>query len=234
MIVEALSRYRTRRPHSSTSSTLICVPCRAPVRVLSVLSCTDLQLERFWPFCCSPRSAVSRTSRIVYLCSSSSLVSARHPPPRKITVTSHRGGANAVAAANDFATTVLQDPWDMNQRTDVGWFVNSVDLPLAGFSSATFASGLFSGRVAARSQSLAARNGIAGAAPVGKIRQQLSDQREPVSESRRAHVRSQATATCCSRWSTNTIFDPPGLHTRTTSSPRPAGASTSSIWRRSG
>ena len=60
----------------------------------------------------------------------------------QITVT--LGGPGAVASANDFATTVFQDPWDMNQRTDVGWWLNSVDQPYAGFTTSTFANGLFS------------------------------------------------------------------------------------------
>ena len=33
-------------------------------------------------------------------------------------------GTGAVASADDFATTAFQDPWDMNERTDLGWFLN--------------------------------------------------------------------------------------------------------------
>ncbi len=81
-----------------------------------------------------------------------------------ITVTAPAGGANAVASANDYATTVLQDPWDMSQRTDVGWFVNSVDFPLAGFSSVNFANGVFSGTVSADPNIWLLETAFAGAA----------------------------------------------------------------------
>ena len=53
------------------------------------------------------------------------------PVSAQITVTLN--GAGTVASANDFATTVLQDPWDMNERTDLGWWLNSVDQPYPGF-----------------------------------------------------------------------------------------------------
>ena len=67
----------------------------------------------------------------------------------QITVTAPSGGANAVASANDFATQVFQDPWDMNERSDLGWWLNSVDFPYNGFSSANFSGGLFSGTIKA-------------------------------------------------------------------------------------
>ena len=44
-------------------------------------------------------------------------------------------GTNTVEAARDFATTAFQDPWDMSQRTDLGWFIHGVDQPRSGFSS---------------------------------------------------------------------------------------------------
>ena len=31
-------------------------------------------------------------------------------------------GTIAVKAADDFATRAFQDPWDMSQRTDLGWW----------------------------------------------------------------------------------------------------------------
>ena len=45
----------------------------------------------------------------------------------QISVTAPSGGANAVASANDFATQVFQDPWDMNERSDFGWWLNRED-----------------------------------------------------------------------------------------------------------
>ncbi|MEO7272124.1 MAG: hypothetical protein ABIX28_02385 [Vicinamibacterales bacterium] len=65
----------------------------------------------------------------------------------QITVTLN--GSGAVASANDFATAVFQDPWDMNERTDIGWWLNSVDQPYPGFNTATFANGLVTGTVSA-------------------------------------------------------------------------------------
>ena len=55
-------------------------------------------------------------------------------------------GVNAVKAANDFATRVFQDPWDMSQRTDLGWFLNGVDFPQPNLDTISFTSGIFSGR----------------------------------------------------------------------------------------
>ena len=37
------------------------------------------------------------------------------------------GGPPNVAAAEDFATRSFQDPWDMNERTDFGWFLHGAD-----------------------------------------------------------------------------------------------------------
>src|SRR5919201_140637 len=68
---------------------------------------------------------------------------------QSIAITAPAGGANGVASANDFATRVMQDPWDMNQRTDLGWWLNSVDAPSHGFSSVSFSGGVFPGTVAA-------------------------------------------------------------------------------------
>src|SRR5579871_4994727 len=37
-------------------------------------------------------------------------------------------------AADDFATLTFQDPWDMSQMTDVGWFTYSVDAPASNLT----------------------------------------------------------------------------------------------------
>ncbi len=52
-----------------------------------------------------------------------------------------------VASANDFATRTFQDPWDMNERTDLGWWLQAVDQPRSGFSTFNFAGSMFSGTV---------------------------------------------------------------------------------------
>lgn len=52
-------------------------------------------------------------------------------------------GAAAVRSAEDFATKTFQDPWDMNEVTDVGGFATSADQPASGLSNVSFAGGLF-------------------------------------------------------------------------------------------
>ena len=42
----------------------------------------------------------------------------------------------------------LQDRWDINERTDLGWFVNSVDQPGSNLSGVSFANGLFTATAA--------------------------------------------------------------------------------------
>ena len=81
-------------------------------------------------------------------------------------------GAPAVKAADDFATQTFQDPWDMNQRTDLGWILNSVDGPVPGINSVSFAGGLFTGVTANTDPSLFfLESGFpAGiSSPIGKI-----------------------------------------------------------------
>jgi hypothetical protein len=50
----------------------------------------------------------------------------------------------AIRPADDFATQAFQDPWDMSQRTDIGWFTFGVDSPPSNLQSPTVASGIFS------------------------------------------------------------------------------------------
>jgi hypothetical protein len=61
------------------------------------------------------------------------------------TVTQPSGGANVVAAADDFATRAFQDPWDMNERTDLGWWIFGSDQPFQNWSSVGFGNGVFTG-----------------------------------------------------------------------------------------
>lgn len=52
---------------------------------------------------------------------------------------------DTVKAASDYATEVLNDRWDMNERTDLGWTIFNVDeLPSPHLSDIAFAGGLFS------------------------------------------------------------------------------------------
>ena len=47
-------------------------------------------------------------------------------------------GAPAVRAGDDFATRAFQDPWDMSQRTDLGWWIYGVDQPVSGLGNPAF------------------------------------------------------------------------------------------------
>ncbi|MDQ3488165.1 MAG: hypothetical protein M3468_10590 [Acidobacteriota bacterium] len=53
-------------------------------------------------------------------------------------------GTRNVKAAQDFATRAFQDPWDMQQRTDFGAFLDGTDQPRPNFSGISFANGVFS------------------------------------------------------------------------------------------
>lgn len=63
----------------------------------------------------------------------------------QITVTAPVGTVT-VASADDFATRAFQDPWDMNQRTDFGWFLQGTDLPSPGLTNLSFTNGIFSAK----------------------------------------------------------------------------------------
>ena len=52
-------------------------------------------------------------------------------------------GSVAVASAEDFATRSFQDPWDMNERTDFGWFLYGADPPAPDLINPSFSGGLF-------------------------------------------------------------------------------------------
>jgi len=47
-------------------------------------------------------------------------------------------------AADDFATETFQDPWDMNQMTDLGWYTFGVDAPVSCLTNILFSGGIFS------------------------------------------------------------------------------------------
>ena len=151
----------------------------------------------------------------------------------QITVTAPSGGANAVASANDFATQVFQDPWDMNQRSDLGWWLNSVDYPQHGFSSFNFSGGLFSGTIAADPNvwlletnfpnlSTVGKNGAAFPINADVYRVVAIRMRDP--GRRPVHARSTGPPTRCTTRR--------ACRSRTSSRRRPVGASTSSTWRR--
>ena len=59
-------------------------------------------------------------------------------------VVTEPSGVVTVRQGNDFATQVFQDPWDMHERTDLGWFLNSLDQPASNLTGTAFAEGYFS------------------------------------------------------------------------------------------
>jgi hypothetical protein len=129
----------------------------------------------------------------------------------QITVT--LGGPSAVASAKDFATTVLQDPWDMNERTDVGWWLHSVDMPFRAFRARCSQAACSRARYRPI-EPLAARIGIAEPPGSGQERQTFSinaDLYRVVALRMRIASGYKANDYLLFNWSTNTIYDPPGL-----------------------
>jgi hypothetical protein len=87
-----------------------------------------------------------------------------------ITAVTSPSSATTIKAANDFATRAFQDPWDMNQKTDVGPFLGSNDAGSNGWAPGfAFSNGLFSGTTAAGDAQLwFLDTGNPFAAPLGK------------------------------------------------------------------
>jgi len=83
-------------------------------------------------------------------------------PQAIITITQPDGVDDVVGEGDDFATTVLGDPWDMNQQTDV--------LALHGLPGATISNGIlrYTSQSSASEVPLLCR-GLVGAMDVGKI-----------------------------------------------------------------
>src|SRR5437899_3311788 len=69
------------------------------------------------------------------------------PAAAQFSVTQPAGATPiSIRAANDFATRAFQDPWDMNQRTDVGWWTFGGDTAaVVNFKNPTVANGVFTG-----------------------------------------------------------------------------------------
>ena len=62
----------------------------------------------------------------------------------QITVTAPAAGTTTVGPADDYATRAFQDPWDMNQYSDLGWFTLGADQPAANLSAISVSGGVFS------------------------------------------------------------------------------------------
>jgi hypothetical protein len=120
-------------------------------------------------------------------------------------------GAATSKAGEEFATKSFQDPWDMNQRTDIGWWIHSTDQPEHFLTNISFANGIFSARsVTTDSSFFVVETGFGGTAQVGKIGTNF-----PVNADlyKLFAIRMRATTASAFQffWSTNTIHAPPSL-----------------------
>jgi len=61
----------------------------------------------------------------------------------QITVTSP-ATTDTLMPADEYASQILQDPWDMNERTDIGWYTEGVDQPYSNLTNLSFSGGIFS------------------------------------------------------------------------------------------
>src|SRR5207237_147938 len=80
------------------------------------------------------------------------------------------GGAPSSKAGEEFATKAFQDPWDMSQRTDVGWWLFGTDEPQGNLTNISFANGIFSSRSTNTDPSFfVVETGYGSTAPIGKV-----------------------------------------------------------------
>ena len=87
----------------------------------------------------------------------------------QITVTAP--SANVVyRAADDYATLAFQDPWDMNQWTDLGWYTFGIDQPYSSLTNINFSGGIFSATSTTSNPNFWLLDTYTlGSAPLGKI-----------------------------------------------------------------
>jgi len=85
----------------------------------------------------------------------------------QITVTAPSAN-ETIRAADDYATQAFQDPWDMNQWTDLGWFTFGVDQPPANLSNISFTNGVFSATTGGTGNFWLLDPFVPGSAPIGK------------------------------------------------------------------
>ncbi|MGH9662825.1 MAG: hypothetical protein ACRD9L_00200, partial [Bryobacteraceae bacterium] len=87
----------------------------------------------------------------------------------QITVTAPASNV-VVQAADDYATQAFQDPWDMSQWTDLGWYTYGVDQPSSNLSNINVSGGIFSATSANANPNLWLLDTYTpGTAPLGKI-----------------------------------------------------------------
>ena len=87
----------------------------------------------------------------------------------QITVT-QPSGSTVFRAADDYATQAFQDPWDMKQWTDLGWFTYGTDQPLTNLTGFSFTGGAFSATSTSSDPNFWLLDTYTpGAVPLGKI-----------------------------------------------------------------
>ena len=153
----------------------------------------------------APARATSRPTRMIMkrlcLCFCVLLICARGEAQTLTSV-----GTSSVASANDFATTAFQDPWDMNERTDLGWFLNGIDQPGSAFTSVSFANGVFSGTNATNGNVFLLESANPNAARVGKIGRNY-----PIDAGTHRvmafRLSTSATSSTFFQWNRDTIYD---------------------------
>ena len=134
------------------------------------------------------------------------------PASAQFTVSQPPAGTTNVKAADDFATRAFQDPWDMSQRTDLGWWTFGRDTAIASnFLNPTVANGIFSGTQPGATAALfLLESGLAptpggSATPIGKTGQQY-----PIATGTYTHLvyRMNSNVAGVSQyvWSKNTIY----------------------------
>ena len=87
-----------------------------------------------------------------------------------ITVSTPSSG-ETVAAAEDYASAAFQDPWDMNERTDLGWFIWDVTSgSRSNLSNIAFSNGIFSANSSSSDPNISILDtGVTGTCFLGKI-----------------------------------------------------------------
>jgi hypothetical protein len=87
-----------------------------------------------------------------------------------ISVTAPSSG-ETLTASEDFASAAFQDPWDMNEQTDLGWFIYDVTSgSKSNLSSITFSSGIFSASSSSEDPNISIlETGVTGTCFLGKI-----------------------------------------------------------------
>jgi len=87
-----------------------------------------------------------------------------------VNVTAPSSG-ETVNAAEDYATSAFQDPWDMNEQTDLGWFIWDVESgSRSNLSGITFSNGIFSASSSSSDPNISIlETGVTGTSFLGKI-----------------------------------------------------------------